>query len=223
MLTPFSTILRGGTAAVVLLFIFTAAGACSDNGDDSSNTGGSPSATGGSQAEGGSTGGASMGGRGATGGTPTGGSSTTGGVASPSGGAAETGGRSGGRGGASSGGAGTKGGASSTGGKGSDVEPGEPCTENCPAGTVQTCFDDCPLGACDNGGLFGGGPCSALYPGEIDEDTVYCRAGQTSNYCFTVIDRILKYYLIGCDDGIPAVTLCDGGCGVDSDDVAACN
>jgi hypothetical protein len=62
-----------------------------------------------------------------------------------------------------------------------------------------------------------------LYLGELDEHTVYCRAGQTSNYCFTTIDRSLKYYVITCDDGMPAATLCDGGCGVDSDGVAACN
>jgi hypothetical protein len=210
MLTRFFTVLRGGTAPAVLLVSIAAAGACSDDGDESSNTGGSPSATGGT----------SMGGRGATGGgSATGGASTTGGVASPSGGSANTGGR----GGASSGGAGMKGGASSTGGKGPDIDPGEPCSKDCPAGVVQTCFEECPLGSCDNAGQFGDVPCSMLYPGEIDEDTVYCRAGQTANYCFTTIDRILKYYEISCDDGTPTVTLCDGGCGVDSGGVAACN
>jgi hypothetical protein len=213
MLIRFFTVLRDRTGAAVLLVSIAAAGACSDDGDESSNTGGSPSATGGTDAQGGSTGGSSMGGRGATGG------SATGGVAAPSGGSADTGGR----GGVSAGGAGMKGGATSTGGKGPDIDAGEPCTEDCPGGTVQACFEECPLGSCDNAGLFGDVPCSMLYPGEIDADTVYCRAGQTSNYCFTTIDRILKYYEIYCDDGTPTVTLCDGGCGVDPDGVAACN
>lgn len=146
------------------------------------------------------------------------------GGASPGSGGA-TGGRSGGAGGASAGAGGSvsgKGGASSTGGSGGSVEPGQPCTGNCPKGTAQTCFKDCPLGACDNGKFFAPEPCSSLYPPALDDQTIYCAKAQTSSYCFTVIDSILKYYQVECDDGTPTVTLCDGGCGVDSSGKAAC-
>lgn len=138
------------------------------------------------------------------------------------------GGSSVGTGGSSAGGslsaAGTSG--SSPGGAGGSmpVEPGEPCTASCPTGTVQTCFDACPFGACDNGHFFADEACSTIYPSPLSAQTVYCAKDQTGSYCLTVIDKSEYFYVVECDAGTPVVTACNGGCGVRNDTHAAsCN
>jgi hypothetical protein len=134
--------------------------------------------------------------------------------------------------GGKSGSAGTSGGASGSGSGGSgggksggaNVEPGEPCTANCPIGRVQTCFDNCPFGACDEGRFFAGELCSTYYPEPISDETIFCAKNQTATYCLTVIDRDIGYYTVTCAAGTPTVTECRGGCGVeDANHVASCN
>jgi hypothetical protein len=145
------------------------------------------------------------------------------GVSGSSGGAAAgAGGALGGASGAAAGAAGTsKGGSSGTAGGGS-VDPGGPCTANCPKGHVQVCFDQCPLGACDDSGFYAATPCSTIYPSAIDDKTVYCKKGQTASYCLSALDTLLLDYMVSCANGTPAVTPCSGGCGVDSTGAAKC-
>lgn len=182
-----------------LPFLIAVTGACSDDKD----------ASGGSGSGGASSGGASTSG----GATPMGG-------ASPSSGGASTGG-SVGSGGATNGGMTAKGGASSG---GASVDPGSPCTANCPTGKVHACFEHCPLGACDDSGFFASTPCSTVYPSALDAQSVYCSKGQTATYCLAALDKSLYYYQVSCNAGTPTVTKCMGGCGVSGEDkAAACN
>jgi hypothetical protein len=96
---------------------------------------------------------------------------------------------------------------------------------NCPTGKVQTCFDSCPLGACDDAGFFAGPTCSSVYPSPISSQTVFCAKGQTATYCLTVLDKDQYFYVVSCEAGTPTVTKCNGGCGVVEDDThaASCN
>lgn len=102
------------------------------------------------------------------------------------------------------------------------VEPGAPCTENCPKGNVESCFDACPLGACDNAEFFASTPCSSLYPTPVDDETVWCAKGMSSKYCVTVINADIDNYVVTCGDGVPQFEQCDHGCGT-INNVASCN
>jgi len=133
-----------------------------------------------------------------------------------------TAGRSGGSGGGSNGSAGSSpNGESSAGSTSAIVEPGGPCTANCPTGRVFACYDNCPVGACDESG-FAGEPCSWFYPTEINAQTIYCRKGQTATYCLDALAQNLLSYQVTCSNGTPSVTPCSGGCGVSSSGDAAC-
>ena len=210
---PKQTFLRSSafTLSVGIVLSLSAAAACSSS-DPGSGSGGA-SATGGHPDAGG-------------GASPAAGAKTGGGGASPvagaSSGGAETGGRSGGSGGGSSGsaGSGSPNGGHSPGGAGGAVEPGGPCTANCPTGKVHTCFDDCPLGACDDAGFFADPLCSEVYPSPINAQTIYCTKGQTATYCLDALAQNLLSYQVTCTNGTPTVTPCSGGCGVSSDGAA---
>jgi hypothetical protein len=87
---------------------------------------------------------------------------------------------------------------------------------------VHTCFDKCPLGACDDDGFFSETPCSTLYPLPIDGQTIFCSKGQTASYC--LMTRDFDYYQVSCVAGTPTVTTCVNlGCGTVDHDVASCN
>ena len=134
-----------------------------------------------------------------------------------------TAGRSGGSGGGSNGSAGSSpNGESSAGSTSAIVEPGGPCTANCPTGTVHACYDNCPGGACDDAGFFASQPCSWFYPSAINAQTIYCSKGQTATYCLDALSQNLLSYQVTCSDGTPTVTPCSGGCGVSSSGDAAC-
>lgn len=193
-----------------LPFCLSAVISCGDGGGGSGGTSGSAnSGTSGS----GASGATNAGSAGKGGASSSGGSSTQGGEPSNGGG----GGGSGGASGSGSGG--------STGGKagGANIEPGEPCTANCPTGTIHSCMDNCPFGACDEAGFFAGEPCSTYYPSPISTETVFCAKDQTATYCLTAIDGDISYYIVSCAAGTPTVTKCKGGCGVDSNHDASCN
>jgi len=162
---------------------------------------------------------ASLAGASATGGNSVNGGSS--GAGAPSTGGSPSGGaHAGGHGGAP---AGTGGSTSPKAGAGGSVEAGEPCTANCPKGNVHTCFENCPLGPCDDALFYADALCSTVYPSAIDSSTIYCKRGQTASYCLTSLEKSLHYYVVECADGAPTVTLCSGGCGVSGDDkVAAC-
>ena len=97
-------------------------------------------------------------------------------------------------------------------GGGNTVEPGGPCTENCPKGNVASCYDDCPLGACDNETFFASTTCSSLYPAPVDDETVWCAKGVSASYCLTVINADIDSYVVTCDKGMPEFHQCDHGC-----------
>jgi hypothetical protein len=88
---------------------------------------------------------------------------------------------------------------------------------------VHSCFDDCPLGACDDSGFFASAMCSTLYPSPISSQTVFCSKGQTATYCLATLEKNLFYYVVSCDGGKPTVTKCTSGCGVASSGVASCS
>jgi hypothetical protein len=193
--------------------------ACGDSTNDGGTGGGGSSGAGA-----GSGGSSTSGGAGTTGG----GSKASGGAGTNAGGAggsSSTGGGGTSTGGGGTGGSGPKGGTSAGGGGGGGpaVEPGAPCTTNCPKGTVQSCFENCPYGACDEGGLFADVACSTYYPKPISDQTVFCAKGQTASYCFTALDKLLNDYVVSCNAGTPTVTACPTGCGVDDKYVATCN
>jgi hypothetical protein len=114
----------------------------------------------------------------------------------------------------------TEGGSSGASGAGYDagtggrepVEPGGPCTENCPKGNVASCYDDCPLGACDNEEFFASTPCSSLYPAPVDDETVWCAKGVSARYCLTVVNADIDHYVVTCDGGTPDFEQCNDGC-----------
>jgi hypothetical protein len=197
-----------------LPFWLSAAVGCGDDGDGGGGGGG----TGGSTTSGAS-------GSGMAGATIAG-NAGKGGGGSSMGGSASEGGESGSAGSAGASGAASGSGSGGSGGGnggGGNVEPGEPCTANCPTGMVRTCFDNCPLGACDEAGFFAGEPCSSYYPEPVSDETIFCAKDQTATYCLTVLDQSLWYYTVSCAAGTPTVTKCDGGCGVDAEHVASCN
>lgn len=102
------------------------------------------------------------------------------------------------------------------------MEPGGPCTANCPMGKVHACYDNCPLGACDDSGFFADPPCSEVYPSPINAQTTYCTKGQTAKYCLDALAQNLLSYQVTCTNGTPTVNPCNGGCGVSSDGDAHC-
>jgi hypothetical protein len=203
------------TLTACVSFWLSAAVGCGNNGGGGDGgTSGSASGSPSSGASGSGTSGATTAGNAGSGGSPMGGSPSEGGE-SGSGGIA---GASGGASGNGSGGSGSGNGGSS------NVEPGERCTANCPTGTIRTCFDSCPLGACDEGGFFADEPCSTYYPSAISDETIFCAKNQTATYCLTALDQLLEYYVVSCAAGTPTVTQCVGGCGVDdSTHAAKCN
>lgn len=100
---------------------------------------------------------------------------------------------------------------------------GNPCTSNCPTGTIDLCFSvGCPKGPCDNSRLHSGTLCSTLYPAPVDANTVYCAQGQNGSYCMATVDRILTYAVVTCTNGTPSIERCDAGCGVSENGVASC-
>jgi hypothetical protein len=110
------------------------------------------------------------------------------------------------------------GGTSSTGGAtgqaGTTVVPGNPCTANCPTGTLYTCFGvGCPISECDNARFFASALCSTVYPAPIDSSTIFCTAGENSSYCLDTLDRSMTYWMVTCTDGTPVFEKCVGGCG----------
>lgn len=137
---------------------------------------------------------AGVGGGNSPGGSPTGGVSPGGtGGGSARGGA---GGSSGGTGGAPSGGA-----------------PGS-STTTAPTGPVETCFgDSCPLGECDNGRFFAEVKCSDVYPGPVDENSMFCAPGADGGYCLTTATTVLTDWAINCSGGTPTLERCSAGCG----------
>jgi len=187
-------------------------------GGGSSSSAGAGTSSGGSSASGGAgsnSGGSKAGGAGASSGGADGGSSGEAGGSSSESGSGTGGSRP-------EGGSGPKGGTNS-GGEGPSVEPGAPCTANCPKGTVQSCFQNCPYGACDDAGLFADVACSTYYPKPINSQTVFCAKDQTANYCLSALDKLLLDYVVSCNAGTPTVTACPAGCGVDDKKVASCN
>ena len=202
------------TLSVGLLLSLGVTAACSSS-DPNPGSGGA-NATGGRTEAGG---GGALPGAGA----PSGGGGASPGAGAPSGGGGATGGRTGGSGGGSSGsgGSGSPNGGHGPGAGGAE-EPGGPCTANCPMGKVHACYDNCPLGACDDAGFFADPPCSEVYPSAINAQTIYCTKGQTATYCLDALGQNLLSYQVTCSNGTPTVTPCSGGCGVSSDGVAAC-
>ncbi|HKO47489.1 MAG TPA: hypothetical protein VJV79_07190 [Polyangiaceae bacterium] len=167
------------------------------------------------------------GGANATGGQPAAGGGASSVAGASSGGSAmggsAMGGRTGGSGGASSGSAGSSSANGGHGpGSGGAAEPGGPCTANCPMGRVHACYDNCPLGACDDSGFFAAPACSQVYPSPISAQTIYCTKGQTAKYCLDALGQNLLSYQVTCANGTPTVISCNGGCGVSSDGEAAC-
>ena len=197
------------TLSVGLLLVLSTAVACSSShagSDAGANESGGQAATGG----------ASPGA-----GAPSGGAGASPVAGASSGGA--TAGRTGGSGGGSNGSAGSSPSGEHSGGSTSAiVEPGGPCTANCPTGRVFACYDNCPVGACDDSGFFAGEPCSWFYPTEINAQTIYCRKGQTATYCLDALAQKLLSYQVTCSDGTPTVTPCSAGCEVSSSGDAAC-
>jgi hypothetical protein len=202
MVRSFFSSSRLALSGVILLSV--SAEACGGNGSGPGGT----NAGGSSSSEAGRSAGGSMA---SGGGSPSAGGTVAAGAGS--------GGSSAGSGGTSSGASGA---ALEGGSGGASVEPGGPCTAHCPTGKVHACFDHCPLGACDDAGLYAPKLCSSVYPSAIDSQTTYCEKGQSTNYCLTTIDGDIHYYQVSCSNGSPTVTLCVGGCGVDSTGTAAC-
>jgi hypothetical protein len=204
------------TLTACLPFWLSAAVGCgNDGGGGDGGTSGSASGSTSSGARGSGTSGAT-----------TAGGAGKGGDGSSMGGSSGQGGKSG-----SAGSAGASGGAAGSGsggfgggkGGGGNVEPGEPCTANCPTGTIQTCIENCPFGPCDDDGFFADEACSTYYASPINSETIFCAKGQTDAYCLTTLDKLQEFYTVSCTAGTPTVTKCDGGCGVGPDLVGKCN
>lgn len=215
MTLPRSVVVLARTALIASLpFWLSAAVGCGDDGGGGGGGGTSGAAT--SGASGSGTSGATSAG---TSGAASAGSAGKGSGGSSTAGSSNQGGKSGGGGVSGSGSGGSNGGK----GGGSNVEPGQPCTANCPTGSVQTCFDNCPIAACDEGGFYADEPCSTYYPAAISSNTIFCAKNQTATYCLTTLDKLQEYWVVTCAAGTPTVKKCDGGCGADANHVATCN
>lgn len=203
-----------GALTACLPFCLSAGIGCGNDGGDGGGGGTSGSASGSTSS------GASGSG---TSGATAAGNAGKGGNSSSMGGSSSDGGKSGSAG--ASGGGSSSGSGGSGGGKagGGNVEPGKPCTANCPTGTIQTCIENCPFGPCDDAGFFADEACSTYYPSPINGGTVFCAKAQTADYCLTTLDKLQEFYTVSCAAGTPTVTKCDGGCGVDANLVGKCN
>ena len=213
-------------AAFVLLVML--ASACSGSEASPSGAGGNTSAggtdsMGGSRASGGAE--TSAGGKAQAGTSSTAQGGSSGGVsANPQGGS--PGGASTNPHGGSSGGASTNPHGGSSGGGGGatqSITPGEPCTSNCPDGTITTCFGTgCPLGECDDSGFRSAKTCSATYSGPASSATVYCKAGENGSYCLQTTTTDFSYWAVTCVNGSPSVVYCPDSCGFSEAKGAKC-
>jgi hypothetical protein len=78
---------------------------------------------------------------------------------------------------------------------------------------VEICFGSaCPLGQCDNDGLFSDVPCSNVYTAPVGSTSMYCNATQSGGYCLTVRGTTLDDWAVQCTNGAAQITQCGAGC-----------
>lgn len=83
-----------------------------------------------------------------------------------------------------------------------------------PVGPVQMCTGGCPYGECDNSEFFTDVDCDDVYPGPIDENSLFCHPGENVSYCIDIgpDQFITDTWVVHCGGGVATAEQCARGC-----------
>lgn len=89
-----------------------------------------------------------------------------------------------------------------------------------PVGQVQTCTGGCPYGECDNSEFFTDVDCDDVYPGPINQSSLFCHPGENVSYCIDVGPDTFTTdtFVVHCGGGVATAQQCATGCQSSSND-----